>query len=156
MIWNQTVTTKVLFKNFTDQCLLDKKKINYQYLDGSTTEKNRAKAISEFQAGEGDVFLISLKAGGQGLNLTGADYVVHLDPWWNPAVEDQATDRAYRIGQTRPVNVIRLVVKDSLEEKILELHAQKREIAADFLEGTSSVAAEAMKLSEQELLDLLN
>lgn len=90
------------------------------------------------------------------MNLTGADYVVHLDPWWNPAVEDQATDRAYRIGQTRPVNVIRLVVKDSLEEKILELHAQKREIAADFLEGTSSVAAEAMKLSEQELLDLLN
>lgn len=90
------------------------------------------------------------------MNLTGADYVVHLDPWWNPAVEDQATDRAYRIGQTRPVNVIRLVVKDSLEEKILELHAKKREIAADFLECTSSVAAEAMKLSEQELLDLLN
>ncbi|GEM_PF-4513913 len=138
------------------KAVLDKKKISYQYLDGSTTEKNRAKAISEFQAGEGDVFLISLKAGGQGLNLTGADYVVHLDPWWNPAVEDQATDRAYRIGQTRPVNVIRLVVKDSLEEKILELHAKKREIAADFLEGTSSVAAEAMKLSEQELLDLLN
>lgn len=136
--------------------VLDKRKISYQYLDGSTTEKNRAKAINEFQAGEGDVFLISLKAGGQGLNLTGADYVVHLDPWWNPAVEDQATDRAYRIGQTRPVNVIRLVVKDSLEEKILELHAKKREIAADFLEGTSSVAAEAMKLSEQELLDLLN
>lgn len=138
------------------KAVLDKKKISYQYLDGSTTEKNRAKAINEFQAGEGDVFLISLKAGGQGLNLTGADYVVHLDPWWNPAVEDQATDRAYRIGQTRPVNVIRLVVKDSLEEKILELHAKKREIAADFLEGTSSVAAEAMKLSEQELLDLLN
>lgn len=136
--------------------VLDKKKISYQYLDGSTPEKARAKAINEFQAGEGDVFLISLKAGGQGLNLTGADYVVHLDPWWNPAVEDQATDRAYRIGQTRPVNVIRLVVKDSLEEKILELHAKKREIAADFLEGTSNVAAEAMKLSEEELLDLLN
>lgn len=136
--------------------VLDKKNISYQYLDGSTPEKARAKAINEFQAGEGDVFLISHKAGGQGLNLSGADYVVHLDPWWNPAVEDQATDRAYRIGQTRPVNVIRLVLKDSLEEKILELHARKREIAADFLEGTSGVAAEAMKLSEEELLDLLN
>lgn len=136
--------------------LLEEKKISYRYLDGSTPEKARALAISEFQAGEGDVFLISLKAGGQGLNLTGADYVVHLDPWWNPAVEDQATDRAYRIGQTRPVNVIRLVIKNSLEEKILELHAKKRELAADFLGGTADVAAEAMKLSEQELLDLLN
>ena len=73
--------------------------------------------------------------------------MIRYDPWWNTSAEDQATDRAYRIGQTRPVNVIRLVVNDSLEEKILELHAKKREIAADFLEGTSSVAAEAMKLS---------
>ena len=135
---------------------LDKRKISYQYLDGQTTEKKRAKAIEDFQAGEGDVFLISLKAGGQGLNLTGADYVVHLDPWWNPAVEDQATDRAYRIGQTKPVNVVRLVIKDSLEEKILALHAKKRELAADFLSGTQDVAAEAMKLSEEELLDLLS
>jgi SNF2 family DNA or RNA helicase len=136
--------------------LLDKKQISYQYLDGQTPEKARAQAIENFQNGEGDVFLISLKAGGQGLNLTSADYVVHLDPWWNPAVEDQATDRAYRIGQTRPVNVFRLVIKDSLEEKILELHAKKRELAADFLEGTSSVAAEAMKLSEEELLELIS
>ena len=135
---------------------LDKRKISYQYLDGQTSEKKRAKAIEDFQAGEGDVFLISLKAGGQGLNLTGADYVVHLDPWWNPAVEDQATDRAYRIGQTKPVNVVRLVIKDSLEEKILALHAKKRELAADFLSGTQDVAAEAMKLSEEELLDLLS
>ena len=81
---------------------------------------------------------------------------MHLDPWWNPAVEDQATDRAYRIGQTRPVNVFRFVMKDSIEEKILELHAKKREISATFLSGTSEVAAEAMKLSEEELLNLLS
>lgn len=135
--------------------LLDNKNVSYKYLDGQTPEKKRKEAIAEFQSGEGDVFLISLRAGGQGLNLTGADYVVHLDPWWNPAVEDQATDRAYRIGQTRPVNVFRLVMKNSLEEGILELHAQKRELAADFLTGTSDVAAEAMKLSEEELLNLL-
>ncbi len=135
--------------------LMERKKISYQYLDGKTSEKMRAASIEKFQSGEGDVFLISLKAGGQGLNLTGADYVVHLDPWWNPAVEDQATDRAYRIGQTRPVNVFRLVIKGSLEEKILELHAKKRELAADFLEGTSEEAAEAMKLSEEELLALI-
>lgn len=136
--------------------ILDKKQISYQYLDGQTPEKKRAEAVDSFQSGEGDVFLISLKAGGQGLNLTGADYVMHLDPWWNPAVEDQATDRAYRIGQTRPVNVFRFVMKDSIEEKILELHAKKREISATFLSGTSEVAAEAMKLSEEELLNLLS
>lgn len=138
------------------RALVEKKGIDYQYLDGQSSEKERALAVQEFQSGNGDVFLISLKAGGQGLNLTGADYVVHLDPWWNPAVEDQATDRAYRIGQTRPVNVIRLVIKDTLEEKILELHAKKREIAADFLDGNSIIANEALKLSEEELLDLIN
>ena len=150
LVFSQFVGYLTIIRN-----LLEKEGISYQYLDGSTPEKARAKAIDEFQTGIGDVFLISLKAGGQGLNLTGADYVVHLDPWWNPAVEDQATDRAYRIGQTRPVNVFRLVIKDSLEEKILELHAKKREVAADFLEGTANVASEAMKLTEQELLDLL-
>ena len=75
-----------------------------------------------FQAGHGDVFLISLKAGGTGLNLTGADHVIHLDPWWNPAIEDQATDRAHRIGQTRPVTVYRLVAKATIDVSILALH----------------------------------
>ena len=135
---------------------LNERKISYQYLDGQTTERKRKEAIEAFQAGEGDVFLISLRAGGQGLNLTAADYVIHLDPWWNPAVEDQATDRAYRIGQTRPVNVFRLVMENSIEEKILALHAQKRELAADFLSGTSDMAAESMSLSEEELLNLIN
>ncbi len=120
-------------------------------LDGSTPIKARAERVAAFQAGEGDLFLISLKAGGSGLNLTGADYVIHLDPWWNPAVEDQATDRAHRIGQTRPVTVYRLVVKDSIEEKILALHASKRALAADFLDGAESTGA----LDEDELLALI-
>ena len=83
--------------------------ISYQYLDGQTPGKKREAAVQAFQNGEGDVFLISLKAGGTGLNLTEADYVLHLDPWWNPAVEDRASDRAHRIGQQRPVTVYRFV-----------------------------------------------
>lgn len=130
---------------------LDHAGFKYQYLDGSTPERERQRAVKAFQSGEGDLFLISLKAGGQGLNLTAADYVVHLDPWWNPAVEDQASDRAHRIGQTRPVTVYRLVIGDSVEENILRLHRSKRSLAADFLEGADASAA----LSEQELLALI-
>ncbi len=136
------------------RAMLDKRKISYQYLDGSTPEDARRERVAAFQAGLGDAFLISLKAGGQGLNLTAADYVVHLDPWWNPAVEDQATDRAHRIGQERPVTVYRLVMAHSVEEKILALHARKRELAADFLEGTDA-AVSASTLSEEELLALM-
>ncbi len=110
--------------------------------------------VAAFQRGEGDVFLISLKAGGQGLNLTAADYVVHMDPWWNPAVEDQATDRAHRIGQKKTVTVYRLVMAHSVEEKILTLHARKRDLAADFLEGSEEAVTSAT-LSEEELLALL-
>jgi superfamily II DNA or RNA helicase len=120
-------------------------------LDGSTPAKERARLVEAFQAGEGELFLISLKAGGSGLNLTGADYVIHLDPWWNPAVEDQATDRAHRIGQARPVTVYRLVVKDSIEEPILALHAAKRTLAADFLEDADA----AGPLGEDELMALI-
>ena len=100
---------------------LDKAGISYQYLDGSTSMTQRKERVDAFQAGEGDVFLISLKAGGSGLNLTEADYVVHMDPWWNPAVEDQASDRAHRIGQTRPVTVYRLVAENTIEQKIIKL-----------------------------------
>ena len=82
------------------------------------------------------MFLISLKAGGLGLNLTAADYVVHLDPWWNPAAEDQATDRAHRFGQTRPVTVYRLLTRNTIEEKVLRLHGYKRELARDVLSGS--------------------
>ena len=90
----------------------------YQYLDGSTPERERRSRVAAFQSGVGDLFLISLKAGGQGLNLTAADYVIHLDPWWNPAVEDQASDRAYRLGQKRPVTVYRLL-RSTVEESII-------------------------------------
>ena len=130
---------------------LEKAGISYQYLDGSTSARQREERIEAFQGGDGDIFLISLRAGGMGLNLTAADYVIHLDPWWNPAVEDQASDRAHRIGQERPVTIYRLIIKGSIEEKILELHHEKRELADDLLSGTETAA----RLSEQDLLNLI-
>ncbi len=125
--------------------------ISYQYLDGQTALTKREKSINAFQEGEGDLFLISLKAGGVGLNLTAADYVIHLDPWWNPAVEDQASDRAHRIGQKRPVTIYRLVSENTIEEKIVQLHADKRNLADSLLEGTEASA----KLSAADLLALI-
>ncbi len=131
--------------------LLDKKKIPYHYLDGSTPVAQRKKAMNAFQAGDGDLFLISLKAGGTGLNLTAADYVIHMDPWWNPAVEDQASDRAHRMGQKRPVTVYRLVAKDTIEDKIVALHHQKRDLANSLLEGGELSG----KMSVDDMLALL-
>tara|TARA_R110002049_G_scaffold2750_4_gene21865 strand:- start:412 stop:3780 length:3369 start_codon:yes stop_codon:yes gene_type:complete len=129
----------------------DAKGISYQYLDGSTPAKERQRRVDAFQNGEGDLFLISLKAGGTGLNLTAADYVIHLDPWWNPAVEDQATDRAHRIGQDRPVTVYRLVAQGTIEEQILQLHADKRELVAGVLDGTDRAA----KMNTEDLIQLI-
>lgn len=125
--------------------------LSYLYLDGSTPAKTRGKLVKRFQEGEADFFLISLMAGGTGLNLTAANYVVHLDPWWNPAVEDQASDRAHRIGQKQPVTIYRLITKGTIEEKILELHKDKRELADTLLSGTDK----AGKLSSEELLRLM-
>ena len=125
--------------------------IAYQYLDGATPAKARVERINAFQAGRGDVFLISLKAGGVGLNLTAADYVIHLDPWWNPAVEDQASDRAHRIGQSRPVTIYRLVAEGTIEEQIVDLHHRKRDLADQLLEGADA----AGRLNADELLGLL-
>ena len=130
---------------------LEQEKIDFQYLDGRTPLAQRKKSTQAFQAGKGDVFLISLKAGGMGLNLTAADYVIILDPWWNPAVEDQAADRAHRIGQQRPVTVYRLIMKNTIEEKIIKLHQNKRDLASDLLSGGDMSG----KMSEQELLDLM-
>jgi SNF2 family DNA or RNA helicase len=107
--------------------------------------------VARFQAGEGELFLISLKAGGTGLNLTAADYVVHLDPWWNPAVEDQATDRAHRIGQRRPVTVYRLLSTGTIEETIVTLHARKRDLVAGVLGGMDAAA----RLSPTALMALI-
>ena len=130
---------------------LQREGVAYQYLDGSTPAKARTERIAAFQAGEGDVFLISLKAGGVGLNLTAADYVIHMDPWWNPAVEDQASDRAHRIGQTRPVTIYRLVTEGTIEEQIVDLHHHKRDLADQLLEGADA----AGRLNADELLELL-
>jgi SNF2 family DNA or RNA helicase len=125
--------------------------IKYQYIDGQTSIKDRQRAVEEFQAGSGDLFLLSLKTGGVGLNLTAADYVIHLDPWWNPAVEDQASDRAHRLGQQKPVTIYRLIIKDSIEEKIINMHKEKRDLATDLLSG-GDVSG---KMSEEELLELI-
>ncbi|HIQ37315.1 MAG TPA: DEAD/DEAH box helicase, partial [Desulfocapsa sulfexigens] len=130
---------------------LDAKGINYRYLDGSTSSPRRKQEVERFQSGEGDLFLISLKAGGLGLNLTAADYVIHMDPWWNPAIEDQASDRAHRIGQTRPVTIYRLVCKNTIEEKIVQLHQEKRDLAGSLLEGSDMSA----KMTSEDLLDLI-
>lgn len=121
------------------------------YLDGSTPQKKRAEMVRAFQDGERSLFLISLKAGGSGLNLTGADFVFHLDPWWNPAVEDQASDRVHRIGQERPVTVYRLIASNTIEDKIIGLHKQKRELAESLLSGGDT----ALRLSAEELLAII-
>ncbi len=130
---------------------LDEAGVPYQYLDGSTLLEARRECVKAFQAGEGDLFLISLKAGGFGLNLTAADYVIHLDPWWNPAVEDQASDRAHRIGQTKPVTIYRLVSEGTIEEKIVNLHQTKRELAERLLDGTDLSG----QLGADDLLELI-
>lgn len=142
----------LVFSQFVDHLALlrpalEEQGFAYQYLDGATPARARKEQVERFQAGESDLFLISLKAGGVGLNLTAADYVIHMDPWWNPAVEDQASDRAHRIGQRRPVTVYRLVAQNTVEDKIVALHARKRELAQSLLEGTETPArldAEAM------------
>jgi superfamily II DNA or RNA helicase len=132
---------------------LDAAGIGYQYLDGATPAAERTRRVNAFQRGEGTLFLISLKAGGFGLNLTAADYVVIADPWWNPAAEDQASGRAHRIGQQRPVTVYRLVSSGTIEERIVELHQHKRELADGVLEADDGVAA--APLDAQALVDLI-
>jgi SNF2 family DNA or RNA helicase len=129
---------------------LDEDKIRYEYLDGSTID--RAERVDRFQADPTiPVFLISLKAGGSGLNLTAADTVIHFDPWWNPAVEDQASDRAHRIGQKKVVTVYRLVAAGTIEEKILELKKRKKDIVNSVL--TEDSGGEKV-LSRADLDDL--
>jgi len=146
----------LVFSQFTGMLALLKEKlsaegIEYCYLDGSTT--NRGAQVERFQTTPAiPVFLISLKAGGVGLNLTGADTVIHFDPWWNPAVEDQATDRAHRIGQTRIVTSYKLITRDTVEEKILTLQNRKRDIIQATLGGEEEFTA---ALSWEEIQELL-
>jgi SNF2 family DNA or RNA helicase len=129
----------LVFSQFTSHLALirealDRQQTDYLYLDGSTTPTERSRLVRQFQTGSEPLFLISLKAGGLGLNLTAADFVIHLDPWWNPAIEDQASDRAHRIGQERPVTVYRLIAAGTIEEKIIRLHQNKRSMADALLQ----------------------
>jgi superfamily II DNA or RNA helicase len=130
---------------------LDARGVPYAYLDGSTPTPQRAAAVDRFQQGGLPLFLISLKAGGTGLNLTAADTVLHLDPWWNPAVEDQATDRAHRLGQALPVTVMRFVARDTIEAMMLDMNREKRALFSELLDGTE----QAGKLSAAELMALI-
>ncbi len=132
---------------------LEKRDIKTFELTGSTPKLDRLLLSERFNAGERDVFLISLKAGGTGLNLTGADMVIHYDPWWNLAAQNQATDRAHRIGQTQTVTVIRLVVQGTIEEAIIRLQERKRELAEQIMGGTESGLS---SVTQEELLEILN
>lgn len=126
--------------------------IDYLYLDGQTSMKERALLVTKFQTGQCPVFLISLKAGGLGLNLTAANYVIMMDPWWNPAIEQQASDRAHRIGQERIVTVIRMVAKHTIEEKILRLHETKQDLSDTVLEG----AGESSRLTYDDMMEMIS
>ncbi|MCR5312958.1 MAG: DEAD/DEAH box helicase [Bacteroidaceae bacterium] len=141
------------FTSFLDivRSALDKAGIKYLYLDGGTPVAQRIKLVQSFQDGECPIFVISLKAGGLGLNLTNANYVFHLDPWWNPAIEQQATDRAYRIGQKQAVTVYHLIAQNTIEEKIIRLHETKRNLAENILQGTEST----FKLTGKDLLEMI-
>lgn len=143
----------LLFSQFTSMLslvreYLDQHGIGYFYLDGTSPALQRQEMVQAFNKGENSVFLISLKAGGTGLNLTGADMVIHVDPWWNPAVEDQATDRAHRIGQKNVVQVFKMITKGTIEEKIFTLQQKKKElIEAVIRPGETFIS----KLTEEEI-----
>lgn len=144
LVFSQFVRLLKLFKE-----ILINANIDFCYLDGATSSQQRQDEIDRFQETDVSIFLISLKAGGSGINLTRATEVIHLDPWWNPAVEDQASDRAHRIGQTQTVTVIRLIAEDSIETQILKLQEEKRKIATDLLSDSVS------KLSLEDITQLL-
>lgn len=148
----------LVFSQFTQMLTLleqelDKRDFKVLILTGKDSKEKRRLQIDRFQEGKADVFLISLKAGGTGLNLTAADMVIHYDPWWNAAAQDQATDRAYRLGQKSKVNVIRMVTKDTVEEKILELQEKKRELVSQVL---SDGGFTEQVISKRDLLDILS
>ena len=147
----------LLFSQFTSMLdrlvqRLAKEDIKHYLLTGSTKKEDRIKMVDAFQEDDTPVFCISLKAGGTGLNLTAADIVIHYDHWWNVAVQNQATDRAHRIGQKNVVTVYKLVMKDTIEERIINLQNRKKELADQLL---NSDALSTPKLSKEELLELL-
>ncbi len=147
----------LVFSQFTSFLTLIKRRLSeaglqFLYLDGSISMRQREQTVADFQKGKCPIFLISLKAGGVGLNLTAANYVIHLDPWWNPAIEQQATDRAYRIGQKQAVTVYHLISHHTIEEKIIRLHESKRALSDSILEG----AEQTFRLTSQEMLEMLS
>ena len=133
---------------------LDSSKITYEYLDGSCNTKQRQESVQNFQNNDDvRVFLISLKAGGFGLNLTAADYVYIVDPWWNPAVENQAIDRCYRIGQDKKVFAYRMICKDTVEEKILAYQNTKKQLAENIIQTDESVLK---SINREDILNLFS
>ena len=159
-IINDSSDEKILvFSQFTKVLEVIGKRVNeenisYSYLDGKTSAKDRVKLVEEFNTNNNKVFLISLKAGGTGLNLTSANIVVHFDPWWNPAVEDQASDRAHRIGQKNVVNVIKLIAKDTAEERVINLQETKKELIEDVINGNLDNSSTLKNLSKDDIIDL--
>ena len=148
----------LLFSQFTSmleilQERMEKEKISFYTLTGATSKENRAKMVDAFNRDDTSVFCISLKAGGIGLNLTSADIVIHFDPWWNIAVQNQATDRAHRIGQEKVVSVYKLIVKGTIEENITKIQEKKKELADQILSGEGINSG---TFTKDELLDLLN
>jgi len=148
----------LLFSQFTGmlaliQAELVQAKVSFFYLDGSTKSEERMRMVNAFNGGEKQVFLISLKAGGTGLNLTGADMVIHYDPWWNPAVEDQATDRAYRIGQNKSVQVVRMLTQGTIEERIYTLQQKKKALVDSVLEPGENFLS---RMSESDIRGLFD
>ncbi|MBQ9120010.1 MAG: DEAD/DEAH box helicase [Lachnospiraceae bacterium] len=148
----------LIFSQFTSmlqliEAELKKNQYEYFYLEGATPIDVRADYVKRFNGGEGQIFLISLKAGGTGLNLTGADTVIHYDPWWNPAVEEQATDRVYRIGQKNNVHVIRLLTRGTIEEKIFRLQKRKRDLSDSVIQAKEVFIN---KLTREELEDIFS
>ena len=148
----------LVFSQFTSMLRLIEKRLKQEsipclYLDGETPAAQRVELCRRFNEGETNVFLISLKAGGTGLNLTGADLVIHYDPWWNPTAEEQATGRAHRIGQTRKVEVLRLVVHHSIEEQVLRMSARKRRLFDQLITPGEEMPT---RLTEKDILSLFD
>ncbi|MEL5865208.1 SNF2 helicase associated domain-containing protein [Clostridium cochlearium] len=133
---------------------ISKEGIDFSYLDGSIASEKRINMVKDFNEGKNSVFLISLKAGGTGLNLTSADVVIHFDPWWNPAVEEQATDRAHRIGQENVVEVIKIIAKGTIEEKIILLQEEKKKLISELMGDELSNGESFASLTEEEILQL--
>ena len=147
----------LLFSQFTSMLDLLKQRlgqegISYYEITGATPKKERLRLVTEFNGGDVPLFLISLRAGGTGLNLTGADIVIHYDPWWNAAAQNQATDRAHRIGQQKPVTVFKLIAKDSIEEKIQQLQEKKLNLADEIIGGEQ---VSFSSLTREDLLEMI-